>query len=223
MNMNKHTAVLALLGFCLVSSAAQPAGSEYTRFTTEAQIGQKLEADDVKAFIMEAAKISGVSQAQVEADIGAQQNSSVSAQKIMEPAVQSKIQHALRGIKVAAEAAAWHKDSNLKGFDVPEKKAISTIATDMDGAFDRIAADLTGLTTGAVHNAMLAMKGPVYKKLQSKLPAVVSKLTAIANESRAAAMSALSSKVQLANVLRGSQSRKLRKTMAGLTVQQTAL
>ena len=109
----------------------------------------------------------------------------------------------------------------------------------MDSAFDSVAADLTGLTTGAVHSAMqqltlsgsklVAVKGlskttvetHTAKKLQSKLPVILSKLSAIAKESKAAATSTLSSKVQLANVLRGSQSRKLPKTMTGFTAQYT--
>jgi len=203
------------------------------RGKTETQLAEKqFEADDVKVFIMEAAKTTGLSEAQVAAAVGEKRsNFSPSAKKIMDPEAQKKIALRLKAVGAAALAKAWHIDSNMKGFDEAEKKLISAIAVDMGEAFDSVAAHLTGLTTEAVHSTMQgltlsngklvaiakaktdstttttttkdASETEAVQKLQSKLPAILSKLNTIKYESLAAAKSALSSKVQLANVLHG--------------------
>merc|ERR1712093_352805 len=179
---------------------------------------------------MEAAKTTGLSEAQVAAAVGEKRsNFSPSAKKIMDPEAQKKIALRLKAVRAAALAKAWHIDSNMKGFDEAEKKLISAIAVDMGEAFDSVAAHLTGLTTEAVHSTMQgltlsngklvaiakaktdstttttkdASETEAVQKLQSKLPAILSKLNTIKYESLAAAKSALSSKVQLANVLHG--------------------
>jgi len=195
-------------------------------YQSAAQITQKIKIDEIKAFVMEAAKTSGVTEAQVKTAIGeSNSNLSPSAKKIMEPAVQSKIHLELNRIRVAALTKAKHIDSHLQGFDAAEKKSISVLAIDMQSAFDIVAADLTGLSTEAVHSAMqgltisggklVAITGSskaaeteTAKKLQSQLPAILTKLGSIQKESRAAATSALSSKVELANALRDSDSEK---------------
>merc|ERR1711924_68081 len=176
-----------------------------------------IERDEVKAFLAEAAKASGLTEGEVYDAIGTSDNAD--ANKIMEPAVQAKINNALKEIKAASLADAWHTGINdaSSGLGDTEQQAAAKISTDMDATFNTPAASATHSTAQAVKLEMKRLKllgnklapkdgsvelSALGKRLESKYPTQIApELAAIAAESREKTYDALSSHDELLAIL----------------------
>jgi predicted transglutaminase-like cysteine proteinase len=178
---------------------------------------ENVERDEVEAFLAAAAKASGLTEGQVYNAVGTSDNAD--ANKIMDPAVQRKIDNALKDIKAVSLADAWHTGINdaSSGLGDKEKQAAAKLSADMEATFDTLAASATHSTAQAVKLEMVRLKlsgnklvpkrgsvklSPLGKELESKYPTQIApELAVVAAESHEKAYDALLSHDELLAIL----------------------